>query len=113
LSTDGQSITAPVAPITVEIITDRPDATIYQVELFELVPNAGATALELHRKLASSGTQPTLLLPPEAFTVGSTYTIRASVVAGSFPNLADGDIRTRSLPSTQTFLDSGVFTVTP
>ncbi|MEO8706420.1 MAG: hypothetical protein ABI867_40695 [Kofleriaceae bacterium] len=113
LSTDGTSFATPAQAVEVTFLTDRADATIYQLQLFEIVPNADATALILSIRFAAAGLQRRFVLPPELFVTGSSYTLRAISVAGGFPNVATGDVRARSLPVAVSFLDSGVFTVTP
>jgi hypothetical protein len=113
LSTDGTSFKTPTQAVEVTFLTDRPTATIYQLQLFAIVPNVGATALILKLEFAASGLTTRFVLPPELFVTGSSYTLRAITVQGGFPNIAAGDVRARSLPIALAFLDSGVFTVTP
>jgi len=113
LSTDGLTIPQPLRPLEVTFVTDKPGNTLYSVELYELVPNAGGTALRLDRVVTAFAPMPKLALPAEHFKPGSFYTIRAISHAGGYPNLADGDLVTRSLPIATSFLDSGVFQVMP
>jgi hypothetical protein len=113
LSSDGTPIAAPTHAVEVTFITDRPTNTLYQLQLFELVPNAAATALEFHQKLGASGSQPKFTLPPELFEPGKIYTLRAVSVQGSFPNIATGDLRARDTPLAISFLDSAVIQVNP
>ena len=113
LSTDGMTLTAPTRAVEVTFIIDRASATLFQVQLFELVPNAGGTALQLQLVISASGIAPRFSLPPELFQVGKTYTLRAVSIDGGFPGVAEGDLRTRSLPIATSFLDSGVFQVVP
>jgi hypothetical protein len=113
LSTDNETVTAPVAPVEVTFITDRDVATLYELELFEILPNADATALVTRRVIAAAGLEPRFVLPQELFEAGKTYFIRAHTSVGGFTNVASGDLRTREYPVASAFLDSGVFQVTP
>jgi hypothetical protein len=113
LSTDGLTIPASVRPVVISFVTDRPANTMYALEVFELVPNEAMTGLVLKRTMTMSGVSPTFTVPGEVFVSGKHYTVRASAIAGGFPNIASGDMQTRSLPFAQSFLDSGVFQVTP
>lgn len=112
LSTDGLVIPQPRRAVTVELVTAGTH-TIYGVELYELVPNDDATALEHHFVISSHASGPSLVLPPEMFEPGKLYTLRGITVNGSYPELANGDIGQRSLPLSVAYHDSGVFTVVP
>ena len=57
--------------------------------------------------------RPSFKLPPETFVAGKRYTIRAQSVVGGFPGIANGDLRTKTLPISSAFLDSAVFQVVP
>jgi hypothetical protein len=113
LSIDGIEISAPTGPVEVTAIVDRTTATIYTVEVRELVPNAANTALIAIRTLLATSLEPSFTLPPEVFKVGSYYSLRVQTTEGLFPNVAAGDLRTRELPVSTAFLDSGVFLVKP
>ncbi len=113
LETDGVTIARPARAVEVSFTTDVPSNTMYQLQLFQLVPNAGGTALQLELKLGANGAQPRFLLPPELFEPGALYTLRAIAVQGGFPGLATGDLTQRAIPIAISFLDSGVFRVEP
>jgi hypothetical protein len=113
LSTDTLQISAPVEPVQIKITTEDVAATLYAIDVFELVPNATGTALEARRVLNALGIESTFTLPSDVFEVGKLYTIRAVTVVGGFPNVADGDLRTKAFPVATAFLDSGAFLVVP
>ena len=115
LVNDGITIAKPARAVEVSFETDVASNTLYQLQLFELVPNAAMppTALVLQLKLAANGAAPRFALPPELFEAGGLYTLRAIAVQGGFPGIADGDFVQRSLPIGISFLDSGVFEVMP
>jgi len=114
LTTDGVTMTVdPTKAVPVSFQADKVDNTVYQLQLFELVPNlpTGATALAYHQTLGATGTKPSFLLPPELFEVGKTYVLRAICIQGGFPALDTGDLTNRAPPQAVGFLDSAVFTV--
>lgn len=115
LVNDGVSIAKPARAVQVSFETDVPTNTMYQLQLFKLVPNTAMppTALVLQQKLAASGAAPQFTLPPEVFEAGALYTLRAVAIQGGFPGIADGDLTQRELPIGLAFLDSGVFEVMP
>ncbi len=113
LSVDGVQLPVPTGSVEVTAIVDRPTATVYSLEVRELVPNAAVTALEPIRTLLVISRESSFTLPPETFKVGSYYTLRVQTIDGLFPNIATGDLRTRALPFASSFLDSGVFQVMP
>lgn len=113
LSTDGLSLARPSKFVEVTFVSDADTATFYSVQIFDLLPNAAGTGLEPRLVAAAAADKPSFALPPETFLAGHTYTIRALVTVGGYPKIADGDFTTRSLPLAQSYLDSGVFTVTP
>ncbi len=113
LSSDGIVVAAPARAFEVSFISDKTTATLYQLQIFELVPNAAGTALELQQRLGASGLAPKFTIPPELLQAGKLYTFRAVSVQGGFPGLAEGDLRTRELPIAVSFLDSGVIQVMP
>lgn len=111
LSTDGLTMTKPATALTATFVVGTP-CTLYQLQLFDLVPNAAATALEYRYVVSASGQAPSFVLPPEMFEAMHSYTLRAICIAGSYPNIATGDL-SRSLPVAVGYFDSGVFTVMP
>jgi hypothetical protein len=115
LTTDGATVTVdPTKAVPVSFVSDVADNTLFQLQLFELVPNAttGATALTYLQKLgASSSNGPSFLLPPELFEVGKTYVLRAVCIQGGFTTISTGDLTNRSLPQAVGYMDSAVFTV--
>jgi hypothetical protein len=111
LETDGITIARPTRAVEVSFSVDVPANTMYQLQLFRLVPNMASTALQLELQLGASGVAPRFLLPPEVFEPGALYTLRAISVQGGFPALAEGDMTQRSMPVAISFLDSGVFQV--
>ncbi|HSK05814.1 MAG TPA: hypothetical protein VK932_31420 [Kofleriaceae bacterium] len=113
LENDGVTIAKPARGVEVSFQTDVPENTMYQLQLFKLVPNAAMTALQYELKLGANGVQPRFVLPPELFEAGALYTLRAITVAGGFPGIAEGDLTQRSIPIAVSFLDSGVFQVAP
>jgi hypothetical protein len=113
LSTDGMMVSAPTGPVVVTLTTDRTTDTLYTLDLFELVPNATSTALETRRVINAISRTPELTLPADVFEVGKIYTIRGTTLQGLYTGVADGDLRTRSLPIAAAGLDSGVFQVVP
>jgi hypothetical protein len=119
LSTDGQMIASPTKFVEVTFLPDNANATLFNLQLFDLLPNAAMTALEYHQVFAAASNKTTSTgeasfeVPPEIFQVGHSYTIRALSTAGGYPGLATGDLATRELPLAQSYLDSGVFTVMP
>lgn len=113
LENDGVTIAKPARGVEVSFQTDVPENTLYQLQLFKLVPNAAMTALQHELKLGAQGIQPRFVLPPELFEAGAHYTLRAIAVAGGFPGVAEGDLTKRSIPIAVSFLDSGVFQVAP
>ncbi len=113
LSTDGLTISTQGRPVEISFLTDRMANTMYVVEVLELVPNPAGTALVLTRVMSATGVAPQFTVPGEVFVTGKHYTVRAMTVQGGFPNIATGDMQTRSLPIAQALLDSGVFQVGP
>ncbi|HMG21524.1 MAG TPA: hypothetical protein VK607_09420 [Kofleriaceae bacterium] len=119
LDNDGLTVKQPTGfvdlTIQTELATDEAAqaTTLYNLQVFELVVNATATALERRIVIAAAGSEPTFALPPELFQVGHSYTVRALVTHGGYPQVGDGDFLARDLPLAQSYLDSGVFTVMP
>jgi hypothetical protein len=113
LTTDGATLTVdPTKAVSVSFQADVVDNTLYQLQLFELVPNAQNTALQYQTRLSiSSARGPQFLVPPEMFQTGKNYVFRAICISGGYPLIAQGDLRTRSLPQAVGLLDGAVFTV--
>lgn len=112
LSTDGLMVARPTVALTATFVVPTP-CTLYQLQLLDILPTPDATALEVRNVLAQTATMPSFFVPPEALEPGHTYTLRAVCIAGSYPQLAGGDLATRDLPLAVGYFDSGVFTVTP
>jgi hypothetical protein len=113
LSTDGLMIAKPTRFAKVSFIADAPNNTLYSLQVLDLVPNGGATALEGRLVYEAQSNDKTFYVPPETFQVGHAYTLRAVCTQGGFPAIGDGNLQNRQLPLSQAFLDSGVFTVMP
>lgn len=113
LSTDGQTIQPPTTFVPVTFVSDSPSNTLYEVQVYDLLPNMAGTLLEYHFVFAAASNEARFDLPPEVFEVGHSYTIRALTTAGGYPTIASGNFLNRELPLSQSFLDSAVFTVTP
>ena len=118
LSTDGQTIPQPTKLVEVSFVADTPvagspNATLYSLAVFDLLPNAATTGLEYHQVLAATSSSPTFEIPPDIFQVGHSYTLRATCHLDGYPAIADGDLVTRSVPFAESFLDSAVIKVVP
>jgi hypothetical protein len=113
LTTDGTTITVdPNKAVSVSFQADVVDNTLYQLQLFELVPNPQNTALQYQTRLSMSSSRgPQFLLPPELFQPGKNYVFRAICISGGYPLIAQGDLRMRSIPQAVGLLDGAVFTV--
>jgi hypothetical protein len=119
LTSDGLTVKQPssVVTVTLELESDtsspEPEVSVYNLQVFDLVLNATSTALERRTVYAAASDQAMFELPPEIFEVGHRYTLRAQTTHGGFPSVRDGNFLDRTLPLSQAYLDSGVFTVTP
>ncbi|MBA3458357.1 MAG: hypothetical protein H0T46_00225 [Deltaproteobacteria bacterium] len=113
LSSDGAMIPKPTLPVRVTFASSITSNTLYQVTLYQLVPNAAGTALVPKHILGTTGLEPDFTLPPELFMPGTLYMLRATCLQGGHPDAADGDLRARGLPLSYGYLDSGVFSVMP
>jgi hypothetical protein len=113
LSTDGRMIAAPTKFVEVTFIPDNTNATVFNLQVFDLVPNAGMTALDNHLVFQAASSEARFEVPPEILQAGHTYALRALCTYGGYPGIADGDLTNRQLPLAQSYLDSGVFTVMP
>jgi hypothetical protein len=119
LSTDGQVYKQPSHFAHVTFVSDAPagatgpSATLYNLQVFDLVANQAGTALDRHIVLSAAGHDPSFDLPPELFQAGHSYTLRAIATLGGYPLVDQGNFLDRELPLAQGYLDSAVITVTP
>lgn len=120
LSSDGLPIKPPSKFVRVTFLTDtpggptEPSVTLYNLQVFDLVPDATApTVLDRILVLSAASNAASFDLPPDLFQMGHSYTLRALATLGGYPAAGNGDFVTRELPLAQSFLDSGVVTVTP
>lgn len=113
LSTDGVMIPRPTKALTASFVANATTTTLYQMQVYELVPNRAGTGLEHKLVLGASATSNQFIFPPETFEPGKSYTLRAITVSGGYPRLGDGDLTVRALPVAVGYMDSGVFTVSP
>ncbi len=113
LSTDGLSIAKPTKPVRVTFVAAITTNTLYQVQLYELVPNVSATARVQNIVLSATALKPDITLPPDLFVAGHSYNLRAICIQGGYPDVEIGDLRRRELPLAVGYLDGGAFTVTP
>jgi hypothetical protein len=90
-----------------------PSPTIYELDVFDLVVNPTAMALERQLVLAAVSDAPKFALPPELFQAGHRYSLRAVADLGGFPMIDQGNFLDRQLPLAQSYLDGGVLTVMP
>ena len=112
LNVDNASVTASMdAPVEVSFVTDAPSNTLYNVELFELVP--GAMTYTLTRVVIASAATPNVKIPRDLFKPATLYVLRAFSYAGCYTSVATGDLSQQALPCAFSFADSGVFQVTP
>jgi len=112
LTTDGLQVADdPTTPLVVTFVADKPDNTLYQVQVLESALAMDGTTLTLHNIFSYTGVAPTLTLPANTLVAGHTYRLRAVCIAGGYPALASGDLTQRDLPLSVGLLDSGVFTV--
>lgn len=110
LSTDNVMIPFPVAPVEIQIETDRTGNTSYAAQLFELVPNMENTQFTMKEIVGAFGVEPRFVLPPELFQAGRFYVIRAYSYVGGL-DVAGGNLADFALPSSAAVVDSGVFGV--
>jgi hypothetical protein len=113
LDVDGKAIAIDRTKNTeVSFVTDRANATFYQLQLFELELQANATAKAVH-KFDAVGPTTTFSVPNKFFEDNKVYFLKAVCIAGGVPNALSGDIETRSLPLGLGITDSGFFKVMP
>lgn len=113
LTTDGMQIARPTFAVNVTFTTSTPDNTVYELTLFEHTLDMAGTGYTRRPVVSAAGIAPSFVLPPELFEPGKQYNLRATVIAGGYPNITEGDLTSRPLPFTYAFADSAVFTVTP
>jgi hypothetical protein len=113
LSADGQTIAVPRQRVAIAVQTDTGNATLYGLEVSDLVFDGQAMTLVRQPVFRAMASAATFELPPEVFQAGHSYTIQASCMFGGYPGIATGDLVTRELPFARSSLDSAVFTVTP
>jgi hypothetical protein len=117
LIADGQTVAAPHDFVEVGFSTDNTNATLYGLEVLDIVANTANTALDLqgvyHATGHTTGRDPTFQIPAAVFQAGHSYTIRAVCMFQGFPQIDTGDLVTRELPFAQSSFDSAVFTVMP
>lgn len=119
LAIDGLTVTAPTKFVEVTFLPENMTDTLFNLQVFDLLPNAAGTALEYHLAFSAASNDATAShearfeIPPEIFQVDHRYTLRAMCIHEGYPAFADGDFTNRRLPLSQSFLDSGVFMVTP
>lgn len=111
LNVDNMTVSAPAdAPVEVSFVTDATTNTMYNVELFSLVPD-GMLALTRTKLVTISAVAPTVKIPRALFQDGTLYVLRAISFSGCFPAIAAGDLAQQTLPCAVAFADSGVFQV--
>jgi hypothetical protein len=119
LMSDGAFIKQSSQFYNVSFTVDAPASTaaqgarFYNLQLFDLVLNPAMTAVDRVLVFAAAGKDPAFALPPELFQIGHSYTVRAVSTLGGFPGAEQGDFSHPQLPLAQSYLDGGVFTVTP
>jgi hypothetical protein len=115
LVTDALAVPLDVTQrLDVSFTADVADNTLYQVDVFLLVPNdpTTPTAYVFQNVMAMTGVTADFTIPANTLQVGSSYVIRAVCLSGGFPAVATGDLTQRALPLAEGLLDSGAFTVT-
>jgi hypothetical protein len=116
LIVDGTTVTldpAQAVDVSFDLEPGHLDNTLYNANVYALVPNAANTALQYQPVLYMSATSPHFVAPRALFQAGQLYTIRAVSVEGGYPALPAGDLTQRSLPISVSYLDSGAFEVAP
>jgi hypothetical protein len=117
LISDGNSITLdPTKSVDISATFDRATCTFYEIAVLELVPNNAmpmATALVPQWRYFVTTTEQKTKLPPGVLLPSHLYTVRVFCVLGGFPTFTDGNLQNRTLPFSQGYTDSGVFTVAP
>jgi hypothetical protein len=114
LNVDNQTVTAAMdAPLAVTFSTDTATNTLYNLELFELVPGMANTAFTVNKVVTVTAAMPSMTIPRELLKPGTLYFLRAITFQGCYTAVAEGDLTKMALPCAQGFADSGVFQVAP
>ncbi|HEX2691631.1 MAG TPA: hypothetical protein VHN14_33700 [Kofleriaceae bacterium] len=109
----GQTIPQPTTFLEVTFVSEHPNDTLYTLQVFDFVLNTAGTAFESHPVFSATTNEPGFEVPPEILQAGHYYTLRVMSISGGYPGIAEGDLTNRQLPLSQSYLDSGVFLVTP
>lgn len=115
LTTDGMNLALDLTK-AVEVTADidkTATPTAIGVTLDEVQANGSRKTVVDAITTPVAGQPAKVTLPPDAFEVGKTYVIRFRTWDGAFTGAATGDLQTISLPFSTSYLDGGVFTVTP
>lgn len=114
LTTDGQVMTIDRSKsIDVSFVLDRENSCdLYSIIVYALV-DGGAGTFVYQTRSVIQGVTPQFTVPGELFENGTFYTLRAQCQLGGLPNLATGDLVTRSWPVNVAYFDSGVIQVGP
>jgi hypothetical protein len=119
LTLDGVNLKPPNRFVNVSFTVDAPASaagqspTLYNLQLIDLVFNSKTMAVDRVLVFAAAGKDPAFALRPELFQVDHSYTLRAFATLGGYPTIDQGNFVNRQLPLAQSYLDSGVFKVTP
>ncbi len=113
LSSDGLAIPRSTQPVHIAFVSGITNNTLYQLQIYELVPNAANTALVQKIALSATALAPQFTLAADVLAPGKLYNLRAICLQGGYPGATVGDLRPRSLPTAVGYLDGGVFKVTP
>jgi hypothetical protein len=111
LLTDGQAFPTPTKFVAVTFSTDLPSNTLYNLEVYDLLPNMAGTALGLHLVFGAASKETRFQIPPEILEEGHSYTLRVIALAGGHPTVGTGDLSNRELPLSQSYFDSAVIKV--
>jgi hypothetical protein len=114
LTSDGLTVTIdPAKAVELSLVADKPTATFYQFNVYEIVPNTAVppTALDYKIVYAAYSLSSTVMIPHDILVAGKMYTIRAHCIQGGYPMISTGNLQERNLPVSVGYLDSGVFAV--
>jgi len=114
LTSDGLTVTIdPATAVELALVADKPTATFYQFNIYEIVPNTAVPPNALDYKIvyAAYSVSSTVMIPHDVLVAGKLYTIRAHCIQGGYPMISTGNLQERGLPLSVGYLDSGVFTV--
>ena len=111
LVADGTSVLIDATkPVPVSFTTDGMPASLFEMELVELVPN-GATFTQKRLLVLASDT-PSWQIPASFLAPAHRYFFRAITISGGYGDVATGDLSTVTTPYAMGSHDGGVFTVT-